>query len=357
MENKGIYHNGLSARQTECSLALQDDCIYIYPDNDPKALLIWGFKAIHSCYLNGTHLIVKYGDFPHQTLECRGDIAAQIYKAWSGNHLIRKAEGLTFSNRRTMALLLIFAFLILGAFTFFYVVPWMGEKAVNLVPIATEISLGESIGDMYATENELNDSASYYVREFVKQLELDDTYDIDVRIIDSDVINAFALPGGKIFIYSGIIDKMESYPELVALLGHEVTHVVNRHSLKSICRSAATSIFIASLFGDITGISSGILSQADQFKQLNYSRELETEADDNGLEIMIENKVDPQGMTDLLKLLKEQGAELPHYMKYLSTHPDTESRISNISENPGSKKTFPSNEKLRDLFVKLKRCI
>ena len=217
--------------------------------------------------------------------------------------------------------------------------------------------MGESIGEIYTRESVMNDSATYYVGEFVKELDLDDTYKIQVRVIESEEINAFALPGGKIFIYSGIIEKMDSYEELVALLGHEVTHVVNRHSLKSICRSAATSIVIASLFGDVTGISSGILSQADQFKQLNYSRELETEADDNGLDVMVQNKVSPKGMIDLLKLLKAEGAEMPQYMKYLSTHPDTDSRISNISANPQAKTNFPANTKLEEIFKKLKRCI
>jgi predicted Zn-dependent protease len=225
------------------------------------------------------------------------------------------------------------------------------------VPIETEVRLGESIAGMYEEQGEVNDSASYYVGEFVKRLDLDDTYKIDVKVLESKDINAFALPGGKIFIYSGIIDKMSSYEELVALLGHEVTHVTNRHSLKSICRSAATSIFIASLFGDVTGVSSGILSQADEFRQLHYSRELETEADANGVNLMVQNKVSPQGMIDLLELLKNESVEMPQFMKYLSTHPDTDSRINNVFTNPEAKTIFPENEKFRQLFIKLKRCI
>lgn len=242
-------------------------------------------------------------------------------------------------------------------FILFYALPWIGEKASNLVPVEAEIQLGESIGEVYSRENEINDSATFYANEFVRNLDLDDTYKIDVKVIESQEINAFALPGGKIFVYSGILNKMDSYEQLVALLGHEVTHVTNRHSLKSICRSAATNLVIASIFGDLNGISAGILSQADQFKQLDYSRDLETEADNNGLAIMVENKVSPKGMLNLLKLLKEEGAEMPQFMKYLSTHPDTDSRISNISSNPDSKKAFDKNAKLEKLFVKLKRCL
>jgi len=252
---------------------------------------------------------------------------------------------------------LIIAIAGVAIFTLFYVLPWAAEKASALIPVTTEMQIGESLAEAFTRGSDKNDSATYYVRQFVQELDLDDTYKIDVQVIESEDINAFALPGGKIFIYTGILAKMDSYEELVALLGHEVTHVVKRHSLKSICRSAASGLVISGLFGDVSGITAGILSQADQFKQLDYSRELETEADNNGLNVMLQNKVEPKGMLDLLKLLKEEEIEMPQFMKYLSTHPDTDSRISTISVNPLIKKEFPENEKLKELFEKIKRCI
>lgn len=357
MDNRGLFQNGITAKQYDCTLNLTNGCIYIYVENETKDLLIWDLKSLYSCHLNGSHLIVKYGGYPHQTLECRGEIANAIYRAWSGSHVIRHAEAFTFKSKKASMLIFILAFLGLGVFAFLVLIPWLGEKAANLVPIETEVKLGENIADMYEHEGKVNDSATYYVDRFVKLLELDNTYQIEAKVIESKDINAFALPGGKIFIYSGIIDEMNSYEELVALLGHEVTHVVNRHSLKGICRSAATGIFIASLFGDVTGISSGILSQADEFRQLHYSRELETEADNNGVTIMVENHVSPQGMIDLLKLLKTESTQMPQFMKYLSTHPDTDSRIENVESNPEAKASFPENQKLQALFTKLKRCI
>jgi len=255
---------------------------------------------------------------------------------------------------------LIFAILFvigLGVYILFYVLPWLGEKAANLIPVEAEVMLADNISEAYNWQNNKNDSANYYMHQFVNQLDLNDTYKINVSVIESKEINAFALPGGKIFVYSGILDKMNSYEELVALLGHEVTHITNRHSLKSICRGATTSLVIAGLFGDVDGITAGILSKADEFKQLDYSRELETEADNNGLAIMLQNKVDPKGMLDLLNLLKEESVETPQFMKYLSTHPDTDSRISNVSSNTSVSTDFPENIKLKKLFEKLKHCI
>jgi beta-barrel assembly-enhancing protease len=357
MEGKGIYQNGLSAKQFNCHIILQDDNLHIYLEDEKNELLIWNLRTIHSCHLNGSSLIVKYGDYPHQTLECIDPLANAIYQSWSGNKVVRMAEGFAFKQKHLSVILFTLIFIILCFSTWFYFLPWVGEKAAALVPKEVEIEMGESLSTIYAQENRLNDSASYYITEFTKRLKLVNTYPLQVRVITSEEINAFALPGGKIFVYSGIIEKMETYEELVALLGHEVTHVSNRHSLKSICRSAASSIVIASLFGDVTGISSGILSQADQFKQLDYSRELETEADNNGLNIMIQNKISPEGMLQLLKLLKEESAEMPQMMKYLSTHPDTDSRIRNISSNSQAKTSFPANEELEQLFKLLQNSI
>ena len=116
----------------------------------------------------------------------------------------------------------------------------------------------------------------------------------------------------------------------------------------------ASAILISMMFGDM---GSWLISKADEFKQLDYSRELETEADNNGLRIMLENKVDPKGMLDLLELLKEAHAEEPGLMKYLSTHPDTESRIANIAGNPGMKNKFRSQPELETTFKALKHTL
>ena len=147
---------------------------------------------------------------------------------------------------------------------------------------------------------------------------------------------------------------MKTAPELVALLGHEVTHVTERHSLKSMFRGAASGIFISMIFGDV---STWLLSKADEFRQMDYSRELETEADNNGLKIMLLNHVDPQGMLALLNILKNESVEQPALMKYLSTHPDTQARIDNIAANPGIHAGSQANQMLEESFKRLQNSV
>jgi predicted Zn-dependent protease len=236
-------------------------------------------------------------------------------------------------------------------------IPWLGEKATLLVPKETEIQLGESIASNFKQTEQVNEKASDLVNKLLDSLQVSENYPIHVTVVNSPIINAFALPGGQIFVYSGIIEKMESYEELVALLGHEITHVTHQHSLKSLGRSAATSIFISSLFGDISGISAGILDQANQIKQLRYSRELETEADVHGVSFMRKYKVSPDGMIRLMKILDSEGEKMDGFMKYLSTHPETKERIKILKSDSSSYIKFKEKKSLETLFNQIKKSI
>jgi beta-barrel assembly-enhancing protease len=352
MEGTGLFQDGVSARQAACRLLLKDDLLSILFNDEETALLHWDLRQLSSCHLNGASLIIKYGEFPHQTIECSGELAMAVYRRWSGNKIVRHAEGFAFKARTKSVIIFSILFILACSFIWLVVLPWSGERAALLVPKGIEIELGERLSGVFEKDGEMLDSASLYLQQFSDHLELDDTYTITAKVLKSEEINAFALPGGRVFVYSAIIEKMKSYEELVALLGHEVTHIQKQHSLKSICRSAATSIVIASLFGDVSGISSGIMSQADKFRQLDYSRDLESEADREACLIMEQNHVNPRGMVALLELLDEEHEQTPSMMKYLSTHPETKERIKGLplSASPAA---WETNAELERLFLKI----
>jgi predicted Zn-dependent protease len=351
LQNKGFYQDGITGLQQVCELALVNGNLYVYLIEQDNKLLIWKVKQFNSCAFQGTSLIIFFGHNPVQTIEITGDLANTIYNEWSGNPNIETEKSSSKSNR-TILYIAVFACGFLF-WSWVYLIPWLGEKSTKFIPIDLEIKMGEGIAESIRETNELSDSASYFANRFVESLELDDTYPISIQVIKSEELNAFALPGGKIFIYSALIEKMNTSEELVALLGHEISHITNRHSLKSICRSAASSVEISSFFGNAGGMTSGIMNQVDQFKSLDYSRDLETEADLSGLQIMIQNKVDPKGMLRLLQILKEASQEEPGIMKYLSTHPDTEARIQSVTSEIKNEQSFSKNENLESIFKSL----
>ena len=351
MSHTGTYHNG--NLQQPCEIALNGNAVYIYLSEGKKDLQIWQLKSVNAQFTGAALKLTKHKD-PQQSLSCTGEPARNIYAAWTNP--VPEIKHKTQIAKRIYAFFGFFVLLIAAIciLVYVYALPWLAEKSVALIPASVEVQLGESLGTVYTQGNQLNDSAGYFAAHFAKQLETDSKYPIHIAVINSDEINAFALPGGRIFIYSGLLKKMSSAGQLGALLGHEITHVIHQHSLKSIFRGAAANMVIAAVFGNASELSPWLISKANEFKQLDYSRELETEADANGLHIMVENKIDPKGMLALLELLKAENSQEPGLMKYLSTHPDTESRIAAVKANAELKNSFPVNENLDHIFLKLK---
>ena len=354
MTENCFYFDGQTAKATECTIHIADDNLHIYFADEPDKTIIWSKINIKHFDLNGNQLIIKYGDFPQQTIECNGSNSSRFFDQLSERNLSKKSKSFWLKNKASVDITLCFVFVLMCLTTYFIVLPWVGEKSVAVIPKSAEIELGNSIAESILQSSTEEDSATYYTNLFVAKLKTNTSYSIQITVVESKEINAFALPGGRIFLYSEIVKSLNSYEELTALLGHEISHVSNQHSLKSICRTTASSLFIAFMFGDVTGISSGILQQADQFKQLNYSRELETQADDKGYELMLQNKISPIGMVNLLNLLKDESKEMPDFMKYLSTHPDTIERIKNIESKKEVKTQFDENQELKSIFEKIK---
>lgn len=350
MRTRGTYQTEQGT--LDCDLVVMNGSLYIYLQDARKSLVVWDLRMVTSCQFEAGVLRVEQA-YPKQLVVSSDHLAAAIYEEY-----LAEVSGKKKLQRRTRIFVAITLFaLALVAFAWFAAIPWLAEKLSGLIPIETEISIGEHLSEAVIEQSRINDSATIYLQQFAEQLNVDDTYPIDLSVIESVEVNAFALPGGKIFVYSGILKQMQSYPELVALLGHEISHVTNRHSLKSMSRTAASSLVLSSVFGDSGGLSVDLISKVNEFKSLHYSRELETEADNAGLLVMVNNKVNPQGMVDLLKLLKKVGDSQPSIMKYLSTHPDTDSRIKNVMDNTQINEGFPVNTRLQELFNKLKRTV
>lgn len=352
MDNN-IYFDGKTAQSHDCAVGFYDSTIHITLLQNQN-MIIWDKSHISDFTLKNDVLIIKYGNFPHQTLECRGESSSIYYNKLAANRIDKKAEGFWAKNFNKIAIALCVIFIATCFAGYFIILPWAGEKSATLIPKDIEESLGDNLYESILQSSTEEDSATFYANKFISKLKVNSDYDIQVTVVESEQINAFALPGGHIFIYSEIIKQANSYEEFAALLSHEISHVTYQHSLKSICRSAASSFFIAFLFGDVTGISSGILQQANEFKQLHYSRELETQADDKGYEMMIQNNISPKGMIDLLTLLKNQSDDMDEMTKYFSTHPETEERIKNIQSKPLASKKFEQSEDLKMIFNTIK---
>lgn len=252
------------------------------------------------------------------------------------------------------------AFIFLGVVSalvilYFLLVPWFSEKLAGGISVHREEQFGEAVYhamDLGGTENT---EATLAINSFFDEMKVQTDYNIQIVVIKGSTVNAFALPGGRIVVYTALLEKIESYPELAALLSHEFTHVNNKHSTKSIFRRLGSKVFLGLLFGKFGSVTSVLIDQADNLKSLTYSRKLEKEADTNGLALLKERKIDSKGFENLFRHLKEEpgGNSVP---EFLGSHPDIDKRIGYIKEEAGNY-TPVENTALKTIFEKLKQTI
>lgn len=150
---------------------------------------------------------------------------------------------------------------------------------------------------------------------------------LDAQVLPSSIPNAIALPGGRVYLFSALLQKAENPDEIAGVIAHELGHEHHRHNMRTIIHNGGTSFLVGLLFGDITG-ASAVIFGARQVLQASHSREAEQEADDFAYATMRKLGRSPVPMAELLfRITGAQGKTLGGFT-ILNSHPLTESRIA-----------------------------
>jgi predicted Zn-dependent protease len=243
--------------------------------------------------------------------------------------------------------------LMIGAVLFgvyLWVMPWLGERMAKGFSKEREISMGEQMYQAVIQQYSVDPRKTVILNDFYKQLHYDIGYPVKITVVESNDMNAFAIPGGHIVVHNSILENMRSPDELAALLGHEASHIALRHTLRNLFRDQARQMFLALVVGNESGIASAVVDNANALKQLQYSRSLETEADNNGLQLMAKNNINVQGMLRLMTMLQKESSGVEP-APFLNTHPVFKERIRNIEKQIQQLPVVTtSNEDLKKLF-------
>lgn len=272
-------------------------------------------------------LRISYGDPPH-TLIIKD---APTVKAWTAHfkeHRVRKSKESRVPWLLTIPLSLPLGFIALCAAAYFWLLPYASERMALALPPETDTRLGDAMYQQTAATLTIDEPRSATLQAFGDKLSIAPTFKLKLHLVKDDQVNAFAMPGGHIVVYTGILDKMDGPDQLAALLAHEGTHVEKRHSTRAIARDLSGSIFLSLLLGDVGDLVGTVAKKGDELKGLSYSRDLETEADTIGIRRLHENGVDPQGMVRLLELLEREAEDVPEGASFLSSHPLTKDRLA-----------------------------
>jgi predicted Zn-dependent protease len=157
--------------------------------------------------------------------------------------------------------------------------------------------------------------------------------DYHFYIINTEMVNAFALPGGHIYLTRGLIEKTRSEAELAGVVAHEVGHVAARHGVQKLERNLRTGSLIGVLYETMLGGEPEILRGnglrlAGVLWNASHSRQDEEEADRLAVRYLVKTGIDPRGVVTLLEtLLREEAADSQGIANWFSTHPMTRTRI------------------------------
>lgn len=159
-------------------------------------------------------------------------------------------------------------------------------------------------------------------------------YRFDFHVLnDRRTVNAFALPGGQIFITEGLLGRLKTEDQLAGVLGHEIGHVVHRHSAEQMAQSE----FYQGLAGAATAASGDmgtgqIANYVAQVRLMKFGRNDELESDEFGVKNMVSARYDPNALIDVMQILAEASGGRSQD-EFMSTHPSPDNRIAKIKEH------------------------
>ncbi|MCK1547064.1 M48 family metallopeptidase [Bradyrhizobium sp. 147] len=216
-------------------------------------------------------------------------------------------------------------------------VPLAADRLAPLVPKPIERRIGDAsevqvktIFGRSACEDPAGKAAfTKLVNRLRDAAGLDDD-SMTAGVLPSSVPNAFALPGGKVFVLKGLLDKAESPDELAGILAHELGHLKHHDNMRGLIYNGGTSFLIGLLFGDVTG-SSAVIFASRSVVEASYSREAETGADTFAIDVMHALGRSPKPAAELMSRItgKEGGSGL---MTILASHPLTEDRLARMTK-------------------------
>nr|WP_242028138.1 M48 family metalloprotease [Pseudanabaena sp. FACHB-2040] len=238
-------------------------------------------------------------------------------------------------------------FALFGLFNYFTAVsenPITGEKQrVSLSP-QEEIILGQQgrqdvmqeFGGLYS-DQVLQNYVDQVGQEVVgRSAAAQSPYPFEFHLLDNpNTVNAFALPGGQIFVTTGLLRQLTAESQLAGVLGHEIAHVIARHGSEHLARrqlgvALVNAIGVAASDDPTNGRQAAMIAQAvNQLVNLNYGRQDELESDRLGFEFMTAAQYNPEGLVELMEILDRarEGGQSP---EFLNSHPNPGNRVERL---------------------------
>lgn len=220
--------------------------------------------------------------------------------------------------------------------------PITGKRELMLMTEAQDLDIGKK----YAPELEKqmggkipDEALQNYINtvgQKVAKVSHRRTWDYHFIALDDDMVNAFALPGGYIFITKGMLKHLTTEAQLASVLGHEVAHVVARDTAVVMSREIGMDILLSAVTSEATSATARtVAGLTRQIIGLRFSRTDEKDADMAGLDYMVRAGYNPNGMVEIMQMLQDQ--QKTQTIEFFSTHPNPTSRVDYLKARIASR--------------------
>jgi Zn-dependent protease with chaperone function len=343
----GIYFDGESSARNAVALRLAEDALEIaLPTGEP--ITRWPYAEIVSLSAPDHVLrVARKGGATLARLEIRDpDLMTALDERAGGidrsgasdRRMRRKVVGWSLAAVVSMAFVGIFG------------VPAIATRLTPLVPVATEQRLGATIdqqlrsvldergkGGLECGENTGGQAGLAALTKLTSRLETAAQVGMPLRfaVLRRGEVNAFALPGGFIYVFRGLIERAETPDELAGVLAHEIGHVVNRDGTRAVLQAAGLSFLFGTLLGDFGG-GGAVVFATRTVLQSSYSREAETAADLYGARLMAQIGGEPRALGAILTRIAGKPGGIANF---LLDHPEAAQRAAAIATIPRPDRT------------------
>lgn len=337
--NALCFGEGLPGAGIPCTVMLVEEGLRVSPMGESalaEQVVAFADMAVEAGGLDHDQLVVSWGTGPSVwTLYVKDPALIVAFRRAAPPrltaHLERAAQQVRRARHGHRALWGTVVGVLIGLGLLF----WFGtdlivEWAVAKIPIEWEQKLGESVyQDFLSKETVLKQGpAVSAVQEMTQRLTEkipDNPYKFQISVVQSPVVNAFALPGGYVVVFTGLMTKAESGEEVAGVLSHELNHVLQRHGMERMVKMLGLAAVVGILLGDQQGLT-GLAKQVGmELVTLKFGRAQETEADVTGIRLLSDARIAPDGMIRFFERLSEKDKER---VEVFSTHPMSAGRAA-----------------------------
>jgi predicted Zn-dependent protease len=229
--------------------------------------------------------------------------------------------------------LLVLLLLFFGGFYLLSKVNWMGVFRIKSNSETIEQKLGDLLwSSIEKTEDQITNSKIVFpidslVEQLMKKNDLDPK-SIKIHIVSKDEVNAFALPGRHMVIYSGLINECKNESELIGVIGNEIAHIEKDHVMRKMVQEIGLAAIVTLTTGN-EGAGQVVKQLLKNLSAAAYDRTLEKEADLTAVEYMLKAKVDPEQLANFLYRLSKNDNSMQQ-LTWLSSHPESKERAEYI---------------------------